>query len=695
VVHEQAGTRIRTRRITHRAILGVSMGAAGAASFGLRHHHLFDVVAPLGGPADWTWLAHYIETNHVAGFRPIAPGTELQDIVLERAPCTTDAECATDETCIGVIDDPPTSGKCTLMPSMDEPYGHPQSFNAWWYEYPRQGNGGRFPRDEYIQIFRDLALMFGNTNSYNKLPGGEHLPAGVDPEHPAQTGDHENGECKIWVDPIDGHPDKESQREINDNCPRERCQYVQRLENYYDDEYNPDGSFPVITFCDGSPQNELLTPYANTWTPEGNNVPMEVALAVDYNDNGVRDELEPVIRSGHEPWDDYGEDQTPSIMEPGYGPDNLDPAGDDYHPQYNAAGLEMDHRWQGSEAFEDTGLDGVPDTASSPYDHGEGDGSFTVAPGLQRMWDYDARSVARGWAPSVPGGELDDEALGRLDVWTDGGTRDLFNFALTAQHMAGGFVARNRDTAYFSAFTELPGQDPSTPEQFNPAHIVWPDVQGIVNLRYGADDPTTQDIETGSGQHVGTANEIARRLQIGLYFIGSRWPDAPRTLVETSADKQADVDPPCMDLGCLRDCEVNGRCEFQFTDSSGRTGPVGVNVPPGYAHADLQDVRYPVIFMLHGYGQTPEDLLAAIAFLSNWMNGSTDSQASRLPKAIMVYVDGRCRPQDGKAECIRGTFFTDSARPDGPQMEKWWLELMDYVDQNFRTMGESTVEWID
>jgi hypothetical protein len=133
-----------------------------------------------------------------------------------------------------------------------------------------------------------------------------------------------------------------------------------------------------------------------------------------------------------------------------------------------------------------------------------------------------------------------------------------------------------------------------------------------------------------------------------------------------------------------------------FTSSFGRTGPVAISLPPGYGHAKQQGRRYPVIYMLHGYGQTPEDLGAAVVLLQNWMNNPLESSENRLPKAILVYVDGRCRVGDnGKPECIRGTFFTDSAREEGVQNEQWWLELMDYVDQNYRTMGESEVDWVE
>jgi hypothetical protein len=681
VVASGAGSSTKLRRLAHRAVIGVSMGGAGAAQFGLRHHRLFDVVAAMGGPVDWTYMLDHIQANQLGGFRPIAPGTQLADIALTRVPCAGPADCQADETCM-------PDQKCAFMPRADEPYEHGSTFDTWWYEYPAMGNGSSFNRREYVQIIRDLALMFGNPVSYNPL--ALHLPAGVDPDDPSQTGDHPGDACKIYVQPYDG-PGHDEQSALYDQCPIERCQHHQRLTGYYDDEFNPDGTFPVITFCDGSPQDPAFSPYSNTWTPSDNNQPVEVGLAVDYNDNGVRDELEPVIRGGHEPYDDVGEDGLPSELEPGFSQQNLDPAGDDYDARYSPGGHEGDHRWEEGEPFDDVGLDGVAGTATSPYDSGEGDGTFTVTPGLQRFWDYDAHSVVRGTssAADLP---LDDAALARIDVWTDGGTRDLFNSLVAADHFLGAFAGRGRDVAHFSNAVELPGLDPAQPDAYSPSEIVWNDLQGAVLYRYGHDEPEAADIESGSGQHVGTIEEIARRLQTALYFIESRWPDAPHAQVAESADDPIEGALP---EGCDQSSISTGNCTFDFTSTFGRTGPVGISLPPGYFHKAQQDIRYPVIFILHGYGQTPEDLQAAVAFLSNWMNGSDYSQATRLGKAIVVYVDGRCRWQgdDDRAECIRGTFFTDSIRPDGPQMDAWWLELMDYVDQHYRTMGESQIQW--
>jgi hypothetical protein len=61
----------------------------------------------------------------------------------------------------------------------------------------------------------------------------------------------------------------------------------------------------------------------------------------------------------------------------------------------------------------------------------------------------------------------------------------------------------------------------------------------------------------------------------------------------------------------------------------------------------------------------------------------------------MVYVDGRCRPGEDEAECIRGTFYTDSVRDKGPKMEGWFLELMGEVDKRFRTLPATEIEWVE
>jgi hypothetical protein len=656
IVKNDGGTKTYKRRIVHKAVIGISMGGGGTAMHGLRNHPKFDVVAPLGGPVDWTWMMGHIERNHIGGF-PTNDGTNV--------PATA----------------------ALPMPEPTLPYEHPSQFNRWWYEYPREGNGGRFPRSEYVQIFRDLALMFGNPNGKNDAPGGENLPAGVSPNDPTITGGRTGRQCAITIDPLSGHPDEAGQKERFDNCLTERCQKSLTLTNYYDDEFNPRGTFPVITVCDGSPQNEALTPYANTWSDSGNDKPLELALAVDYDGDGKRDENEPIIRAGHEPYQDVGVDGRASANEPGYAVGtNDDPAGDDWHPQFNPKGTENNLRFDAGEPYSDFGLDGVTNTQTSPYDFGEGNGQYDMAPGLATMLSRDSRTVIEQLSSATQTAKFDDAAMSRLDLWTDGGTRDLFNFAVDAQALAGAWASRDRVVHYYTQFTNVPGQDPTRPKDFIGGRTRYGDLPSGILMRYGQIDPKPVDFTTGSGQHVGTATEIAFRLQSALYYIGSRWPNAPRTLDDPSNLAPAD--------GATLE-EIRGSVDFEFTDSGGRKGPVSVNLPPGYAHRDLQSKRYPVIFLLHGYGQEPADLKAALVFLSNWMNSPFDSAQSRLAKAIVVYVDGRCRPGATEDECIRGTFYTDSVRPNGPKMERWFNELSDEVDRRFRTLAPVELDWTE
>lgn len=154
------------------------------------------------------------------------------------------------------------------------------------------------------------------------------------------------------------------------------------------------------------------------------------------------------------------------------------------------------------------------------------------------------------------------------------------------------------------------------------------------------------------------------------------------------------------------DCERKGHCEKIFTGpKTRRVGPIAVTLPPGYTRKESAGVRYPVMYVLHGYGQDPRDLEALAIITNNFMNSPEQSYATRLAKFIVVYVDGRCREhKDGKGnvtpECIRGTFYLNSNRKDTEgrpmaQMDSWFDEVIDYVDQNYRTLPPADVEVSD
>ena len=146
-----------------------------------------------------------------------------------------------------------------------------------------------------------------------------------------------------------------------------RCATPTVLTNFHDREFNPDGSKPVITYCDGG-DGSVLGTFDGT-KPQLD--PAEILLAVDLNGNGKRDAGEPVITDAYEPFSDIGTDGLADKDEPGYDPVtvNPDPNHDDYHWQRNPLGTENNGTYDVGEPYEDVGLDGVAGTCqqgSSP-----------------------------------------------------------------------------------------------------------------------------------------------------------------------------------------------------------------------------------------------------------------------------------------------------------------------------------------
>jgi hypothetical protein len=677
-----AGTSWRTRHLTHRAVVGISMGSGGAATFGMRHHNQFDVIGPMGGPSDWTWLVWFIRAYALGGFCP-----------------TTD----------------PLYPNCTTYtPNLypfQETYAHTVDFNHWWYQIGG-GNGGTFGRNEYTQIFDDLSIMLGNANGQNADPTLAFFPAGPTADDlwvkGQATGLPPGVDCRITVSPLSTDANYAEEQMWQSQCAVSRCSNPWIAPTgYYDRNYNPDGSQQVISFCDGN--QDGTTPYVDTYAGPGgstaaaayaggNNQPNDVALAVDLNGNGVRDVGEPVLNQGNEPWSDTGTDGLFDVDEPGYDPvTNPDPNQDDYDFQLNPSGTENDHRFEAGEPYLDYGLDGVKGTKQQSmggYDVGEGDGKFTMAQGLQNFYAVDPHSILAGWSTAIPGGPMTDSELLRFDVWSDGGVRDLFNFEAVANHLEGAIAARKqsdgtplRQTAFFNGFDKLPGQVWDNENAFSAYNMVWPDLVDDPSLRYGTIDATPAMIADGDGQHVGTANQLLDRITTSLFYVGQRWPDADRTVTE---ETETPANP---------NCSPGGLCSFNFTGPvTGRTGPIIVQLPPGYAvDANAKrNVRYPVVYVLHGYGMTPAGLEAVAILSTNFMNDSSRSSATRIPKFILVYVDGRCRiGKGGFPECIEGTFWLNSNRPEGAQMDSWFDEVVDYMDQNYRTMGPSDVSVLE
>ncbi|MGD0524732.1 MAG: hypothetical protein ABSE49_06300 [Polyangiaceae bacterium] len=705
-VSPTAATSSISRHLTHRAVLGISMGGGGAGIFGTRHHDQFDSIGPLGGNSDLTWLTWYFEQYKFGGF------------------CT--------------VANPNCTKYAPNMYPLWESFAHTEDFDHWFFQ-PGQGTGGSFSRGGWTQILEDFLIMGGDPNGQNADPtipfmvvgptGTSPFVAGVGVTDPA-TG--KPVDCGITIDPIGPDQDDSAamqameattqmdQQAVQSACLASRCDPKNvwtAKTGFYDASYNPTGSLPVISFCDGG--QDGTAPYVDTWAPStaGNQTPSNFTLAVDLNGNGIRDFGEPVIRQGEEPFQDTGVDGLADPQEPGYDPvTNPDPNQDDYDFQLNPGGTENNHTYELGEPFQDVGLDGVPNTpqqSNGGYDLGEGDGVFTLSQGAQRLFSNDPHQILMGKS-TAPGGPMDAAALSRFGVWADGGVRDMANFGAVANHLIGAVASvKNPDgtpvksTAYYNNFENLPGADPTQPNSFLAVNVLWNDVASAAHLRYGYVDATPAMIAQGDGQHVGTGSQIVYRLVTSFYAAASAWTDVDRTLAD-SLD-QDPTDPgfngettTINELGVA--CELAGACNTYFTGpKTGRTGPIGVTLPPGYAleATRLRGEQYPVLYVLHGYGQDPRDLEATAAITSNYMNDSQRSAATRLAKMIVVYVDGRCRidPTTQQPECIQGTFYLNSPRTVNghpmAQLDDWFEEVMTYIDANYRTLPEGDVTVVE
>jgi hypothetical protein len=420
----------------------------------------------------------------------------------------------------------------------------------------------------------------------------------------------------------------------------DRCAHPVVLKGFHDRRFNPDGAHDVITVCDGGDSPRLGLGVFDPNLPQ--TVATEVLLAVDLNGNGRRDAGEPIVIQAAEPWQDVGSDGVPDEEEEGYDPiTNPDPHGDDYHPLRNPTGTEKNGWRDEGEPFEDVGLDGVAGTCQQPaagcYDLGEGDGKWTVNPnGLRWLANDAARNLAAAHV--------------RPYVYLDAGIRDFLDSHVSTAALAGALAGLGEPVGMWTGFTALGGV--TRDNAFNFSTVPWADLPPDLFVRYGDPDASADQIRAGDGRHVGTGAQILDRISSVFGWIDARWPDGDRT--------PAPFEDP-----------LPGQ---HFTSpSTGRDVPYAVVLPPGYSSSEL---RYPVVFFLHGYGQQPDDLANAGVLLGLYMG------SGRLQKMIVVFPDGRCRAGDG---CEIGTFFADSPVHPQAQLETALYELRDEIDRRYRT----------
>jgi len=399
-------------------------------------------------------------------------------------------------------------------------------------------------------------------------------------------------------------------------------------------------------------------------------IPMEFALAVDYNGNGLRDYAEPLIINAEERYEDTGVDGCASIDEDGAGGcgggahdpiSNPDPNGDDYDYMDNPLGTEDNYRFDEGEPYEDHGLDGVAATG----DYGEGDGLYSQNPNL---------SYALEQSPRRRLAELPDHVFDRLDWWMDAGLRDFINSAQITNQLFGILRQREPDSRAFDMESSVPGYDPNVNFWFLDIDYSPAAIGKNAYLRYGdlSFCPGVDEV-WGSGNHVGPGDQVLERLYTLLTFGSYRMPEGDFTFIEGDFDQ---LGGPTGGLGDF------ARLEYMHSEVLGREINYGLVLPPDYY--TNTEARYPVTYFMHGQGMSASDLvLSGVIFLINQKESFVPGrQISDWQKMIIVFLDGECRDED----CYTGNFYVNfRGLPEGRQFEDGVIEVMQHIDATYRT----------
>lgn len=602
------------------------MGGGSAMRIVLEDPELYDLAVSLGSPyIDLEYFLFSVGRISGGGF---CPPEQLLPEHRDR---------------LDVPDDPRTWCGPVLYPELAVPDTRCDGFAGdynHYYRGPDPGRGGSFDRIESLEIVQDFAIAYGNPASYN--PDDPYLPDGIPAEHRVALG----------LSPAE----RDARRQA-------LCRAKVTLSGRADRIYNPTGTFPVISFCDGNGEvNGAYRPGTETF-------PVEVALAVDYNGNGRRDYAEPVLAQASETLVDVGEDGRADPDEPGYDPvRNPDPAGDDYHWLHRPHGTENNLRHDPGEPMDDAGLDGVPGTG----DYGEGNGVFDLNPNVEYAFSRSPRRLLEG---------LREGQLERLHLWADAGIRDFLLSAQLTNQFFGALMARVPDARLYLDWSGLAqASNGGGPYVANEADLSVAAVGRHAYLRYG--DPSVcpgVDERSGHGNHVGSAQDAVDRIATALAFASARFPDGDFRAYPGSLADQGSPN------GALEDFVINGSFE---SAALGRTQPYVVLLPPDYYRHP--EARYPVFYFLHGQGQKASDL-AAVGLLS-LSPQMTSADPARLragrsdwQKMIIVFADGECRPN----ECHTGSFYLDHRA--GARHGEAYYELLRHIEGQYRTRAPGAV----
>lgn len=579
---------------THRTLMGASMGAGGAGALGLGRPELFDTVGMLGvSTVDWVYFLRLLQRSWLGGF------------------CDRESILAN----IDALDDPATAPFCGPVPGTvhltpdRRIVEAAQDFNHW-HRGVDAGRGGAFGRNLLRASFQDIALAYGNPTLYN--PASPYYPPGV----------------------------PSGFRGLTD---AQKCSPPPSIPGIRHREYNPDGAYDMVVLCD-------------TWTDGGDFDParpsegsMEIALAVDYNANGIRDYAEPVVLMMHERFNDVGLG---------------DPTA--YHWLDNPAGTAGNWRYDEGEPYDDDGLDGVAGTG----DFGEGNGRFDYSPNVLNYLSQNPRHHIE----TMDRGQLD-----RLNIYADAGIRDFLMSAAATNWLWGSLMARvgAEQARHYTTFEALAPDD----SRFDALEVDYrPSAIGQhVYVRYGNPDATAPQIDAGDGQHVGPVGQLLQRLLTALTFVQARFDTPDYTAYEGLGGSAPVVEPGLFAPPAL----------------DGETREFGIVLPPGYHDPVNAEQRYPVVYFLHGQSMNADSLLTFAILFYAYMASSADPEQQRLhrsdwAKFILVFPDSTC----GNEACTTGNFNANhrGVDGDGPRYADALYELMAYVEREYRVAIPVEVE---
>ncbi len=639
------------RHFTYRAIGGASMGGMGSSLNFWSQPSLYDGVAVFGadpGPS-LTYTLGSFRDWFFGGF------------------CTAD-DAAAGRGAIGAPPNADGTPKCPPTRKAIDPWERPFDFEHMPYQQG-EGTGLTSNRAFFIKALRDVSKAFHNP-FYPGLPNAKtpfstYLPPGVPTSVLTQS-------------------------------PSDLCAHPIVLNNYFDRRYNPDGSKPVITFCDGGnkpdPQQGVFDP------SQPQNDPVQIALAVDVNGNGVRDAGEPVIVQNSERWDDVGLDGLPDAKEPGYDPvANPDPNHDDYHWFWNPTGTEGNWRFDQAggqhEPFDDFGTDGVKGkgcalgTKDGCYDFGEGNGVFDYSPNLSAAFGIDPHNNA------LDTSKWSDDALARVDTYYDAGIHDFMNNSVSTNVLMGALEGRGINVRVWEGFPALVERAPSDENHFNVTDVDFAQLGHHTYVRYGDPDASEAVVEaTGDGRHVGSALQAVHRGQMLFYALSHIWPDGDYD-VGLGEGRIVDCDDP------MSPCAASDTLVAQ----NGRPLPYVVVLPPGYDDPGREAKTYPVVYLMHGLGMDPHGFAGFAEVAQSAMANSSVPPEQRVQKMIMVMADAKCRPggdvRDGSLMmggdfCEEGAYYSD--HPDGTYLgQTQLLELQRFIESKYRVRAAADVEVSD